>query len=106
MSTKKLYREDNIEQAIKDKDELIESLQLQNKEYEIIISKMKRFQRFQFKREYSNDESDDCYVIEDTWDISSFPEIISIDTSDNYSLIARDIAELITNTLNEKYQRL
>ena len=51
MSTKKLYREE------------IESLQLQNREYEIIISKMKRFQ---FKREYSNDESDDCYVIEDT----------------------------------------
>lgn len=99
MSTKKLYREDNIEQAIKDKDKLIETLQLQNREYEIIISKMKRFQ---FKREYSNDESDDCYVIEDTWDNSSFPEIISIDTSDNYSLIA----ELITNTLNEKYQRL
>ena len=103
MSIKKLYREDNIEQAIKDKDKLIETLQLQNREYEIIISKMKRFQ---FKREYSNDESDDCYVIEDTWDNSSFPETISIDTSDNYSLIARDIAELITDTLNEKYQRL
>lgn len=103
MSTKKLYREDNIEQAIKDKDELIETLQLQNKEYEIIISKMKRFQ---FKREYSNDEEEECYVIEDTWDNSSFPEIISIDTSDNYSLIARDIAKLITDTLNEKYQRL